>query len=149
MARNKRAACRRPGRLVAGRDPLLIVAGGISATLFGLLSMAMVATVASGIKDSEVVVVTIFTTGCVAAFVSSCLLLFHSDRWAVVACSSAFVAAVGCYLFEADVRAEGMQGYALILVAVPFFIGLLVLGGFLRSARARAARRVPAAKITS
>lgn len=127
---------------------MLLITGWIAALLFGLFSFAMCSVIAGGIKDSEVVVVSVFTASCVVGCAGAIGLLVASYRWALVVFFASACASIGTYALESDLRADGMAGFAIVFVAIPALVAILSLVGYLKAHRRRAGESsVPTARL--
>ncbi len=127
---------------------MLYVGTWLAALFFGLLTAVLLSVIASGIKESEVLVVSLYTGGCALGFVGTLPTFLHSYRWAPLICVGAALAAIGGYAFEPEFQAGEGETAALFLIGLPTLIGLVVGGGFVRSTQRRAKQRVPAARVS-
>ncbi len=134
---------------VTAKDGFLAWIMWPAAVLFALFTFATAAALASGVKDHEVVVATLYTIGCGAAFVTSSASLAHSIAWVPLFSLTASLSGTIVFFLEADLRLEQNKGSALLIITVPLMIGVLAFGAFLHARRRRQLflAKVPSAQV--
>jgi hypothetical protein len=110
---------------------LFVAAAVLSTLFFGFLILGLAGAITAGLKDSEVLVVALYTSACSIAAIGSLASLVHSPHWAPVAAIAAIAAGASCYALEAKLRGAEEAGFAFVLITTPMLLAALLGGTYL------------------